>query len=119
MTEGRAGEFSVLLLWALDRLSREGPLEMLKAVDSFGKAGVRVISYEEPWTEASNEMLDLLLAILAGSPARRAGASQSGSRSEWSEPELKASTSVAPHELEQLMIILDSTRWQPLWPPVT
>jgi putative DNA-invertase from lambdoid prophage Rac len=63
INEGRAGEFSVLLLWALDRLSREGPLEMLKAVDSFGKAGVRVISYEEPWTEVSNEMLDLLLAI--------------------------------------------------------
>lgn len=48
---------------ALDRLSREGPLGMLKVVDRFGRIGVRVISHEESWTEVSNEMLDLLLAI--------------------------------------------------------
>ena len=67
--DARQGKFSVLLVWALDRLSREGPLATLEIVHRLGQAGVQVWSYQEPWTEAGGELLDLLLAI-AGWVAR-------------------------------------------------
>ncbi len=61
--DARQGKFSLLLCWALDRLSREGPLATLEIVHRLGKAGVQVWSLQEPWTEAGGELLDLLLAI--------------------------------------------------------
>ena len=67
--DARQGKFSVLMVWALDRLSREGPLATLEIVHRLGQAGVQVWSYQEPWTEAGGELLDLLLAI-AGWVAR-------------------------------------------------
>ncbi len=65
--DARRGKFQVLLVWALDRLSREGPLATLEIVHRLGESGVQVWSYQEPWTEAGGELLDLLLAIAAGS----------------------------------------------------
>ncbi len=67
--DARAGKFQVLLVWALDRLSREGPLGTLEIVHRLGQSGVQVWSLQEPWTEAGGELLDLLLAI-AGWVAR-------------------------------------------------
>ena len=46
--DARQGKFAVLLVWALDRLSREGPLATLEIVHRLGKAGVQVWSYQEP-----------------------------------------------------------------------
>ena len=67
--DGRRGRFQVLLVWALDRLSREGAEAILTLVRRLHEAGVRTLSYQEPWTEASGELLELLLAI-AGWQAR-------------------------------------------------
>ncbi len=67
--DARAGQFQILMVWALDRLSREGPLGTLQIVHRLGQFGVQVWSYQEPWTEAGGELLDLLLAI-AGWVAR-------------------------------------------------
>ena len=67
--DARQGKFSVLLVGALDRISREGPLATLEIVHRLGQAKVQVWSYQEPWTEAGGELLDLLLAI-AGWVAR-------------------------------------------------
>jgi DNA invertase Pin-like site-specific DNA recombinase len=61
--DARLGKFSVLLVWALDRLSREGPLATLEIVHRLGRYGVQVLSLQEPWTEAAGELRDLLLAI--------------------------------------------------------
>jgi DNA invertase Pin-like site-specific DNA recombinase len=61
--DARLGRFHVLLVWALDRLSREGPLATLETVHRLGHYGVRVLSLQEPWTEAAGELRDLLLAI--------------------------------------------------------
>ncbi len=63
--DGRLGRFTVLLVWALDRLSREGPLATLGLVDQLARAGVTVVSAQEPWTEAPGELRELLLAIVA------------------------------------------------------
>ncbi len=70
MTDARARRFDVLLVWALDRLSREGPLAVLQLVDRLGRLGVQVVSAREPWTEAPGELRELLLAI-AGWVARQ------------------------------------------------
>lgn len=65
LRDARKGRFSVLMVWALDRLSREGPLATLQLVDRLGRAGVAVVSVQEAWTEAPGELRELLLAIAA------------------------------------------------------
>ena len=61
----RSGKHKVdiCLVWALDRLSREGVAAILNLVDRFKRYGVRVISLQESWTEAPGDMADLLYAI--------------------------------------------------------
>lgn len=65
VADARARKFDVLLVWALDRLSREGPLAVLQLVDRLGRLGVQVLSAKEPWSEAPGELRELLLAITA------------------------------------------------------
>jgi DNA invertase Pin-like site-specific DNA recombinase len=61
--------FEAVLVWALDRLSREGSLAILQLVSTLKVYGIRVISYQEPWTEAPGELAEVLYAI-AGWVAR-------------------------------------------------
>ncbi|MFC1872602.1 recombinase family protein, partial [Chloroflexota bacterium] len=56
-------KFDVVLVWSLDRLSREGPLAILTLVNRLKNCGVKVISYQESWTEAPGELGDLLYAL--------------------------------------------------------
>jgi DNA invertase Pin-like site-specific DNA recombinase len=63
LQDARAGHFSVLLVWALDRLSREGAEPMLRTLRQFRERGARVISVQEPWAEAAGEAGDVVLAI--------------------------------------------------------
>ncbi len=69
LDDARKQKFDTLLVWALDRLSREGPLAILTLVNRLKQYGVKVISYQEPWTEAPGELADVLYAI-AGWVAR-------------------------------------------------
>ena len=62
-------KFEAVLIWALDRLSREGALAILQLVASFKVFGVRVLSYQESWTEVPGELAEILFAI-AGWVAR-------------------------------------------------
>jgi len=41
----------------------QGALATLEIFDRLGRAGVQVISLQEPWTEVPGEMRELLLAI--------------------------------------------------------
>ena len=59
----------LVLVWSLDRLSREGALAILSLVQRLSVCGVRVLSYQESWTEAPGELGELLYA-LAGWVAR-------------------------------------------------
>lgn len=61
--DARKGKFAVVLVWALDRLSREGALAILSLVHRLGAYGVKVISYQESWTEAPGELAELLYAL--------------------------------------------------------
>lgn len=65
--QGLFGERSgpkVLYVWALDRLSRQGPLAQLNAVKPIYDAGGLVISHEEPWLEHDvGGTRDLLISV--------------------------------------------------------
>jgi len=63
LQDARKRKFDALIVWALDRLSREGPLAILSLVNSLKLFGMKVISYQESWTEAPGEVADLLYAI--------------------------------------------------------
>jgi len=69
LEDARKHKFGVLLIWALDRLSREGSASILNLINNLKLYGVKVISYQESWTEAPGELGELLFAI-AGWVAR-------------------------------------------------
>ena len=60
----RRREYSVVICWAIDRLTRQGVSETLQAVNRITKAGGILISLQEPWVETSGELRELLLSIL-------------------------------------------------------
>ena len=70
LADARAGRFKYLLIWAFDRLSREGSEEALRIVREFEEAGVTVVSHQEPYIESTSEDREVMIAI-AGSTARR------------------------------------------------
>lgn len=57
--------FDYVLVWALDRVSRQGPLAVLKIIDWLKRRGIKFLSYQETWTEAPGELGDLLYALVA------------------------------------------------------
>lgn len=64
LEDARKGQYSVLMVWALDRLSREGPQATLEIVSNFAKYNVQIASYQESWTEVAGELRELLIAIV-------------------------------------------------------
>jgi DNA invertase Pin-like site-specific DNA recombinase len=58
--DARAGRMDVVVVWALDRWTRAGILGLFSDVETLRKAGVRLVSVQEPWADN-----DLLLAIAA------------------------------------------------------
>ena len=57
------GKFDVVLVWALDQLSREGALAILNLTHKLSSYGVKVLSYQESWTEAPGELGEVLYAL--------------------------------------------------------
>jgi DNA invertase Pin-like site-specific DNA recombinase len=66
LADTRLGKFDVLLVWALDRLDREGVESTLGLLRRFHQAGAPVWSLREPWTETADpHTAELLSAIYA------------------------------------------------------
>ena len=63
IADARGRRFQAVLVWALDRLSREGALAILSLVQKLSICGVKVLSYQESWTEAPGELAELLYAL--------------------------------------------------------
>ncbi len=63
--DAQTGQFDVLLVWSLDRLSREGVAATLEIVNRLGQFGVKVWSLQESWTEVEGPLQELLLSIVA------------------------------------------------------
>jgi DNA invertase Pin-like site-specific DNA recombinase len=65
LEDGRRGEFKVLIVWSIDRISREGIEEVLKLFREFRERGVTLVSIQEPWLNGSDATVELLLALAA------------------------------------------------------
>ena len=63
IADARRRKFQAVLVWALDRLSREGALAIPSLVQKLSACGVKVLSYQESWTEAPGELAELLYAL--------------------------------------------------------
>ena len=59
------GRFTYLLVWSLDRLTREGVSATLEVIEQIGRYGVTVTSLQESWTEVDGPLRELLLSIVA------------------------------------------------------
>lgn len=62
--DAKRGRFGVVVVWALDRLGRSlwDTLDRVRGLDA---AGVRLVSYQEPWADTGTPTRDLLLMIFA------------------------------------------------------
>jgi len=58
-------KFDTLIIWSLDRLSREGTLRTLLILDQLNRYGVKVKSLKEPWLDPTSPTYELLLPIFA------------------------------------------------------
>jgi DNA invertase Pin-like site-specific DNA recombinase len=58
-----AGKFAVLIVWALDRITREGAEGALRIIRQFRERGCAVISVKESWLNGSPEVQDVLVAF--------------------------------------------------------
>lgn len=62
---GGKRRYDVLIVWALDRLSRQGIGPVLQLVSSFETYGCHVISIQESWTQDTGPMRELFIAMAA------------------------------------------------------
>jgi len=57
------GEFKVLIVWALDRITRLGAEDALRLIRQFRERGCLLLSVQEPWLNGSPEIADVLVAF--------------------------------------------------------
>jgi len=66
MREAHQRKFDAIVVWALDRLSREGLSKTVNLIEHLGKIGIDVISYSEPYLDTTNELArNILLAVIS------------------------------------------------------
>ncbi|MBI3659339.1 recombinase family protein [Candidatus Acetothermia bacterium] len=59
-------KFDVILVWSLDRLSREGMSKTVNLIEHLNKIGVDVVSYTEPYLDTTNGLArNILLAVVS------------------------------------------------------
>jgi DNA invertase Pin-like site-specific DNA recombinase len=63
MDDAWKGEFSVVVVWALDRITRGGAEDMLRLVRKYRECGCTLLSVQEPWLNSSPEIQDVLVAF--------------------------------------------------------
>jgi putative DNA-invertase from lambdoid prophage Rac len=59
------GEFSVLVVWAVDRITRAGIEDLLKLIRQLRERHCTLVSIQEPWLNGSDATTELLAAIAA------------------------------------------------------
>ena len=65
LRDAATGKFDVLVLWTLDRLTREGTLATLKYLELLESYGVRWRSLTEPWIDSADPFRDVIVSLLA------------------------------------------------------
>jgi putative DNA-invertase from lambdoid prophage Rac len=76
LDDAHAGKFSILIVWALDRITREGAEGALRIIRQFREHGCTVVSVKESWLNGSPEVQDVLVAF-AGWMAQQESARRS------------------------------------------
>jgi DNA invertase Pin-like site-specific DNA recombinase len=65
LIDKRRGEFSVLVVWAVDRLCRQGIEELLRLIRELRERNVSLVSHQEPWLNGTDATTELLAAVAA------------------------------------------------------
>jgi putative DNA-invertase from lambdoid prophage Rac len=63
LDEAHRGEFSVLVVWALDRIVRTGAEDTLRLIRKLRECGCVLVSVQESWLNGSSEVQDVLVAF--------------------------------------------------------
>jgi len=63
LDEAWRGEFSVLIVWSLDRITREGAEGALRIIRQFRERGCTLVSVQESWLNGSPEIQDVLVSF--------------------------------------------------------
>lgn len=67
MRDLRSGKrkYDVLLVWSLDRLSRQGIVPLISQLNSLRSYGCLIASCKEPWLSPENNMQEAFIAFIA------------------------------------------------------
>ena len=65
LDDAHRAEFSVLVVWAVDRLCRQGIEELLRLIRELRERNVSPVSHQEPWLNGSDATTELLAAVAA------------------------------------------------------
>ena len=65
MHDAESRRFNAVVVWALDRITREGVSSIFMKIQTLRRYGVTVVSVQESWLEGLGEMSDLFVAMLA------------------------------------------------------
>jgi DNA invertase Pin-like site-specific DNA recombinase len=65
LTDAAKRQFDVVLVWAADRLTRQGPYAMLDAVRNLNATGVKFHSFQQPFLSTATGFGEVLLALFA------------------------------------------------------
>lgn len=63
LDDAHQGKFSVIVVWTLDRIAREGAEGALRVIRQFAQRGCRVLSVKESWLNAAPEVQDVLVTF--------------------------------------------------------
>jgi len=122
MEEALKRSFDVVLVWALDRFTREGVRACLNYLNTLDEAGVKFISYSEPYINTDNEFArDIILSVMSALAkqekvrlVKRINAGLDRARKEGTR---LGRPSVLSPELEKKIIELRSEGWAAEWWP--
>lgn len=65
LADAAARRFDLVVFWALDRLTREGPLKTLLYLEQLASSGVKFKSFTEPMLDTTTPVGELLIPILS------------------------------------------------------
>ena len=63
LDDAHAGKFKVLIVWALDRITRLGAEDALRLIRKLRERGCMLVSVQESWLNGSPEIVDVLVAF--------------------------------------------------------
>ena len=65
MHDAQSRRFTKVVVWSLDRITREGVESIFMKIRALRQCGVSVVSFQEQWLEPLGEMGDLFISLLA------------------------------------------------------